>query len=71
MNEDYKRGYREGFLDGYEASKKAPQYPIPTTPLPEIPIPKSWAPCSVCGMNMVGPMLYCCMNPSCPSKVTY
>ena len=63
-NEDYARGYNDGFRAGVEAGKelKAPSYPT-------WPTPKG---CSVCGMVFeVGKAYgYVCGNSNCPSKVT-
>lgn len=83
-NEDWKRGYRDGYRDGQEDRQPWgpmpynpmnppvwPQIPSPTYPQWPDPNPPAWAGCPVCGMVWDGrAMLYCCMHPTCPSRVT-
>jgi hypothetical protein len=86
-NQDYRKGYKDGFSDGVEWERNNPVRPLPlpvvpnTTPIsPLVPkYPSPYPPdypdkfefknkCSVCGITMDGPMLYCCMNINCPYK---
>lgn len=76
MSEDYKNGYREGFLDGFKAAKDNPYMTQPAVPntffSPKIPtsMPKS---CSECGRSFVDSMgrpivaAVICANIKCPS----
>lgn len=71
-NEAYKRGYRDGYSDGIEDSKKKREWPnryprpwnFPDNPWPHprMNVPK----CPKCGIDITGPMCYCCQEPSCP-----
>jgi hypothetical protein len=65
--EDYKKGYRDGFIDGVNSVKSH------TNNIPSMPIALA---CYVCGMRFTDsmgrpiPMGYVCNNNNCPSKVT-
>lgn len=71
MSEDYKKGYRDGFLDGFKAAKDNPYMTQPA--VPETPMPKS---CTECGKSFVDSMGrfvmmgYVCPNTKCPTKIT-
>lgn len=80
-DDDYKRGYRDGFKDAMDSFYKFPTIPIPDpnkavvipTVFPEWPkksptetdLPQATI-CSVCGMSWVGVMSYSCGNMKCP-----
>lgn len=76
-NEDWSRGYKEGFEAGYKMGKEhnVPTYPTyPTWPLPDVlgnPPQVKGHSCRVCGMFFeVGKAYgYSCGNSNCPSKV--
>jgi hypothetical protein len=79
-NEDWRKGYQEGFNDGYDKAKKEWQHAMDFWKLPN---PLTLNPvigtgptkCSVCGMEYVDSlgrlktMGYVCNNPKCPGKV--
>lgn len=72
MSEDYKNGYREGFLDGFKAARDNPYLTNPVVPntfmSPTIPKPPSY--CSVCKMPCTEPWGYVCNRSNCPVKIT-
>lgn len=61
-NDDYKRGYREGFLDGFHAARDNDSLMSPNIPIP--------MQCGICGMRTDAPMGLVCFHPNCPTKVT-
>lgn len=79
-NEDYAKGYNDGFRAGLEAGKGLNSLPYPSSPntgpcFPwtgdklNKPIGRT---CQVCGMFFESGKAYgyCCANHNCPSKVT-
>lgn len=68
-DETYKRGYRDGFEDGYRlAQTKLPKPGHTPNVLPEL---DERPRCRVCGLTFDGPMGYVCPNDRCPSRVWY
>lgn len=68
-NEDYKKGYRDGWKDAMESlqpNMKPTPY-LPGTPWPEVQSVKS---CRTCGMDYNKMTHYVCYHPSCPTKVS-
>jgi hypothetical protein len=56
-NDDYKRGYREGFLDGFHAARDNPSLMSPNIPIPRaIPATSFDKSCSMCGKPFVDSM---------------
>ena len=69
-NEDYKKGFKDGFAAGLEEGKKlAPVKSKDPTRLDDYVFGQPNT-CSVCGMKFDGPMGYVCMHPGCLSRVT-
>jgi len=60
-NEDYAKGYNDGFRAGLEAGK---------TIQPSNPLWDNKPQCRVCGMVFDKVMGYVCMHNNCPSRVT-
>lgn len=72
MTEDYKKGYREGFYDGWFAGNKAAENLNKSSTGPiSYPYTTSLV-CYECGMEWKGAMGYVCSNQKCPvqPKVT-
>ena len=71
-NEEYIKGYRDGFKDGLDYEKKPITYPY-TYPYPPVqyPLNPMNSKCMVCGMALNGMTHYCCMNVKCPSRANY
>jgi hypothetical protein len=74
-NEDYKKGYADGFQAGFELAKKQPVDIVNPNPLsPNIwrnnpPGSPSYG-CAVCGLSYKdGAMGYVCPRTDCPSRV--
>jgi hypothetical protein len=65
-NDDYKRGYREGFLDGFHAARDNPSLMSPNIPIPQKQCPQ-------CGRSFVDslgrliPMGVVCAHVGCPN----
>lgn len=71
-NEDYARGYNDGFRAGLEAGKEV-KSPYPIVPVwPDYPSNPKGHTCKACGMFFESGKAYgyVCMNPNCPTKVT-
>ena len=67
-DDDYKRGYADGFRDGHKAGRDF--YEQNTFWRNNPPGAPSYG-CSVCGLSWKdGAMGYVCGHPQCPSKVT-
>jgi hypothetical protein len=67
-NDDYKRGYREGYQDGMDAARKLLDPYLPIAPvLPTVPSRT----CRVCGIDLSKATGYVCYNGSCPSRVVW
>ena len=71
-NDEYKRGYREGFLDGFHAARDNPSLMSPNIPIPQA-IPKpAIINCPQCGrsftdsMGRLIPMGVVCSHIGCP-----
>lgn len=62
MNDDYQKGYREGFQDGWNARDKASKA-VPTVPVNAF---TQEIKCPTCGMVWKGAMGYVCPNMKCP-----
>lgn len=71
-NDDYKRGYREGFLDGFKAARDNDSLVSPTVTVQQTPV-KS---CYQCGRSFVDslgrpvPMAVVCSYVGCPQGIT-
>lgn len=63
MSEEYKKGYREGWADGYQQAKKEFGWFTPT-----LPYQGDMMKCPVCGRSGVHASV--CSHPQCPAKVT-
>lgn len=59
MSEEYKRGYRDGFADGWDQAR----FITPTL----APTVQEHGTCKVCGMKFTGAIGYVCSNLRCPS----
>lgn len=77
MSDDYKNGYREGFLDGFKSARDNPYMTQPVVPeTPYINLPKTyqttppWNGCDVCKMPFTKPWGYVCARSNCPTRVT-
>lgn len=68
-NDDYKRGYREGFLDGFHAARDNPSLMSPNIPIPK----PAMINCSQCGrsftdsMGRLIPLGVVCAYVGCPA----
>lgn len=62
MSDDYKKGYREGFCDGFEAAKKHNPV-IPT----KLNLSDMSTTCPKCSVSFKGPMGYVCGRTDCPN----
>lgn len=68
MSDEWKKGYSEGFSDGY---MKAYRELTDTKPIPwNQHMTTEWKGCRVCGMKWDKPMGYVCPRSDCPSKIT-
>lgn len=66
-DDEYKRGFRDGFAAGLEEGKRIQTLPYP----PYLPYPTLYEGCPVCLKKFEGGFWgYVCANPKCPSKVT-
>lgn len=65
MSEDYGKGFKDGFLAGFEAGKNlsTPQIGWPST-TPNISYRET---CPKCGVRIDKPMGYVCSSPHCPT----
>lgn len=74
MSNDYKNGYREGFLDGFKAAKDNPYMTQPAVPNPSVPptinSTRSLYGCHVCKLPPTELTGYCCARSDCPVKIT-
>lgn len=71
MSEDYKNGYREGFLDGFKAARDNPFLVEPVVPQPNtFTPPKLPTGCSVCNLDFKGAWGYVCYRSNCPVRIT-
>ena len=69
-DDDYKRGYREGYQDGMDAARKLldPFLPIaPTLRPPKLKVTDNMV-CGLCRRNLAGLINYVCSISSCPSN---
>ena len=76
---DYERGYRQGFVDGFNKGKEETEKvgkgnpwdnaPWPLNPWAE---PPKWDPyrCPTCGIEFKGAWGWVCSHPKCPTRVT-
>ena len=62
-NEEYRKGYRDGWRDAMNELATKPVWPPP----PTMPQPKQDG-CRVCGMT--GVMGYVCPRSDCPTRIT-
>ena len=67
-NDDYKRGYREGYQDGVEYARELYGSLLPIAPVLPTVVPNR---CNVCGITFEGAMGYVCTNPRCPTRVVF
>jgi hypothetical protein len=58
MSEEYKKGYRDGFIDGYSFA--------PTKKQTKVPRYLSESICTKCGMNFEGTIGNFCQDQNCP-----
>lgn len=66
-DDDYKRGYREGYQDGMSAARKLLDPYLPIAPiLPTVEKNR----CRVCSIDFSKMTGYVCYHPKCPTKVT-
>jgi hypothetical protein len=69
-NDDYKQGYREGFLDGFHAARDNESLISPNIPTTDW-TDKLSANCKVCGIYLPGRNgLVLCNNNGCPNRST-
>lgn len=71
-NDDYKRGYREGFLDGFKAARDNDSLVSPNVPVQQSPI-KSCPQCGRVFTDTLGrpiPMAVVCSYVGCPQGIT-
>jgi hypothetical protein len=62
-NDDYKRGYREGYQDGLDAARELYGPLLPVAPvMPKVPERC----CIICGIDFSKSMGYICYNTVCP-----
>ena len=76
-NEDYVKGYKAGFGDGWDEAKKtfekylkdaADQVKTPVVPTKTYKFQEG---CPVCGIGKNGePLGYACQHPLCPTRIT-
>jgi hypothetical protein len=67
MENDYQKGYRQGFLDGFHAAENTEFPAVPSRPLPN----KNAVGCVVCGMDFSkGVWGYVCPRSDCPTRIT-
>jgi hypothetical protein len=67
-NDDYKRGYREGYQDGMDAARKMYDHFMPVAPLlPPINVTNK---CRICGIDFQNAMSYVCYVPNCRFNVS-
>jgi len=66
-NDEYKRGYREGFQDGFHAARDNSSLMSPNIPMPQVKA------CYKCGINFANMTGYVCPDNRCPIqlKATY
>lgn len=75
-NDDYKRGYREGFLDGFKAARDNDSLVSPTVPVQQITSKPAMIKCPQCGrsftdsMGRLIPMSVVCGHLGCPQGIT-
>jgi hypothetical protein len=68
-DDDYKRGYREGYQDGMDSARKLLDPYLPIAPV--LP-PFNFTPnlvCKICRRDLKGVSNYVCAISSCPSNV--
>jgi hypothetical protein len=69
MSDEYKKGYREGFDDGFKSAERLLSRGV--MPGPAQPFSGDYCGCQVCGMSWKdGPMGYVCSRSDCPTRVT-
>lgn len=70
--DDYTRGYRDGYRDATEDSKVKKPRPNNVDPISwPSKISTDSAKCIVCGILFKNMSHYCCMNDRCPTKITF
>lgn len=63
-NDEYKRGYREGFLDGFHAARDNPSLMSPNIPTVNF----AALSCQKCGIKFSNLTGYVCYVNGCPSQ---
>lgn len=72
-NDEYKRGYREGFLDGFHAARDNDSLMSPNIPNNDWTKPHTIMPwkCNVCGLTFQSLIDYVCPRGNCPTKAFF
>lgn len=63
-NDEYQRGYREGYLDGFHAARDNPSLMSPNIPTGKFAALN----CQKCGIRLDNPTGYVCPDNNCPSQ---
>jgi hypothetical protein len=64
-NDDYQRGYREGFLDGFHAARDNPSLMSPNVPTVKFAALN----CQKCGIKFSNLTGYVCPDNHCPTQL--
>lgn len=67
MEDEYQKGYRQGFLDGFHAARDNQELMSPNIPIPK----NEYKGCHICGIDFTKAAWgYVCYQSNCPTRIT-